>query len=38
MIFGVVTVAATVVIFLGFVVDAVYVMLDPRLRLGAARR
>jgi peptide/nickel transport system permease protein len=34
---GVVTVAATVVIILGFVVDALYVLLDPRLRLGAAR-
>jgi len=38
MTFGIVTVAATVVILLGFVVDALYVVLDPRLRLGAARR
>jgi peptide/nickel transport system permease protein len=38
MTFGIVTVAATVVILLGFVVDALYVMLDPRLRLGAARQ
>ena len=36
MTFGIVTVAATVVILLGFVVDALYVMLDPRLRLGAS--
>jgi peptide/nickel transport system permease protein len=35
---GVVTVAATAVIVISFVVDALYVMLDPRLRLGAARR
>jgi peptide/nickel transport system permease protein len=38
MTFGIVTVAATVVIVLGFVVDALYVMLDPRLRLGELRQ
>jgi peptide/nickel transport system permease protein len=37
MTFGIVTVAATVVIFLGFVVDVLYVMLDPRLRFSAVR-